>query len=194
MIRRWVDLTPPGFLFAVKAWRAITHERRLVDCGEPLALFLERIAPLGGRQGPILFQLPPRFPADPARLAAFLARLPPDGRHAFEFRDPSWWTEAVQELLAAHGAAFVVFDHAGLRSPRLATAGLVYARLHGYAERYRGRYPMAVLEDWSRWLSAQRQAGHEVLAYLDNTMLADDALQDARSLGAMLAGVPGPPT
>lgn len=49
MIERWANVTPPGFVFAVKAWRVITHERRLMDCREPLDQFLGRIEPLGAK-------------------------------------------------------------------------------------------------------------------------------------------------
>lgn len=187
MVERWSALTPPGFVFAVKAWRVITHERRLEDCQELLAQFLGRIEPLGAKAGPVLFQLPPRFPADPQRLDRFLGALPPGGRYAFEFRDPSWWQEEVYRRLEDRGASFVCFDLAGLRSPRRATDRLVYARLHGNARRYRGSYPEAVLADWAGWLGAQRAAGRQALVYLDNTMVDDHALQDARTLAAMLA-------
>jgi uncharacterized protein YecE (DUF72 family) len=186
MIERWVAATPPGFQFAVKAWRAVTHERRLEDCAEPLQRFLARIRLFGGKLGPILFQLPPRFPADSARLARFLALLPLGHRYAFEFRDPSWWHDEVYMLLEERGAAFVGFDLAGLRSPRRTTGPLAYVRLHGCDERYRGRYPASVLEDWAGWLAKERAAGREVLAYLDNTMDADDALRDAGTIAVLL--------
>ena len=188
MIERWSAVTPPGFVFAVKAWRAITHERRLGDCEEPLDRFLSRIEPLDSKLGPVLFQLPPRFPADPARLARFLDLLPPGQRWAFEFRDPSWWRDDVYGLLAGRGAGFVGFDLAGLRSPRLTTGPLAYARLHGHERRYREAYPEAVLADWARWLAAEQTQGREVFAYLDNTMVADHAVRDARTLAALLGG------
>jgi len=167
MVERWSAATPRGFVFAVKAWRAITHERRLADCREQLATFLARVQPLGTKAGPILFQLPPRFPADPARLAKFLAGLPPNHRYAFEFRDPSWWRDDVYGLLAERGASFVCFDLAGLRSPRLATGPQAYVRLHGHERRYRGGYPGAVLAGWAGWLAAQQAAGRGALVYLE---------------------------
>ena len=95
----------------------------------------------------------------------------------FEFRDPSWWQDEVYALLEGRGAAFVCFDLAGLRSPRLTTGPLAYVRLHGFERRYRGGYPAAALADWAGWLGGERAAGREVLAYLDNTMDADDAFE-----------------
>lgn len=186
MIERWSSATPLGFLFALKAWRVITHERRLVDCAQPLEQFLARLAPLAGKVGPILFQLPPRFPIDPVRLGQFLAGLPGGYRYAFEFRDPSWWCDEIYARLTDAGVAFVCFDLAGLRSPRIATGSLAYVRLHGYERRYRAAYPAAVLTDWARWLVAERRAGRDVAAYLDNTMIADHAVRDAERLVKLL--------
>ena len=69
---RWREETPEGFVVAVKASRFITHLRRLRDCRDPVALLWERASELGPRLGPVLFQLPPRFRADPERLARFV--------------------------------------------------------------------------------------------------------------------------
>ena len=189
-VERWSAATPAGFVFAVKAWRVLTHEHRLRDCGEALQTFLDRILPLTGTNGIVLFQLPPRFPVDVPRLGEFLAELPVSHRYAFEFRDPSWWRDDVLELLDAHGMSFVSFDLAGLHPPRRVCGGRAYVRLHGHAQRYRGRYPHAVLRDWATWLAVQHAAGHGTLVYFDNTMLADDALRDARALADLLG--PGP--
>lgn len=186
-VARWAALTPEGFLFALKAPRAVTHEHRLLGGDAALQAFLERTAALGAKRGPILVQLPPRFPADPSRLETFLQRLPPDARVAVECRDPSWWTDRVLDLLARHQAAFVAFDLAGSCSPRVATAGFVYARLHGHAERYRGPYPPDRLADWAGWLGARRDEGRDAHLYFDNTAEADDAVRDALRLRAMLA-------
>jgi uncharacterized protein YecE (DUF72 family) len=87
---------------------------------------------------------------------------------------------------AGAGRRLRLFDLAGLRPPRLATGPLAYVRLHGFERRYRGGYPAAVLADWAGWLAAERAAGRELLAYLDNTMVADHAVRDARALAALL--------
>ena len=73
--------------------------------------------------GPLLWQLPPTFRRDDERLATALAALP-RGRHAFEFRDPSWFTEDVYSLLREYKVALVVADRAGLaEAPWVDTAG-----------------------------------------------------------------------
>src|SRR6266571_5361396 len=83
---RWRGESADDFVFAVKASRYITHIRRLRDCRDPVRLFWSRARRLGKKLGPVLFQLPPRFPADTDRLRGFLKVLPGSMRAAFEFR------------------------------------------------------------------------------------------------------------
>ncbi|MFZ5789341.1 MAG: DUF72 domain-containing protein [Pseudomonadota bacterium] len=187
MLEGWAERTPAGFRFAVKAWRRITHYRRLVDCAEPLTVFIERVAALGPKLGPVLFQLPPRFGLDLDRLTAFLALLPEDRRFAFEFRDPSWHVEPVYRALAAKNAAFCPFQLGKLAGPRVVTADFVYVRLHGPKARYRGDYSKAALAGWAKWLRTQMKAGYDTYVYFDNTDEADYAVRDAERLAAMLA-------
>jgi uncharacterized protein YecE (DUF72 family) len=111
-VAKWVEQTPPGFLFTVKASRFLTHMKRLTDMEVGVARFYERIEPLmeSSRLGPVLWQLPENFRRDDERLASALERLPP-GRHCFEFRHPSWFTPEIYALLREHGVALVIGDH-----------------------------------------------------------------------------------
>ena len=188
MLRTWAARTPEDFRFAVKGWRAITHFRRLRDCGAMLEAFFARIRLLGDKLGPVLFQLPPRFAVDPERLDAFLGGLPPGQRIAVEFRDPSWHCAETYAVLEAHGAALCPFELAELRGPRVATAGFTYVRLHGRTQRYRGCYGEAELADWAGWLKAQLALGHDVYVFFDNTDDGDAAPRNAQRLDELLAG------
>ena len=62
----WRARTPEGFVMAVKASRYLTHIRRLRDPAEPVGRLMRAAAGLGDRLGPMLLQLPPNLPADPA--------------------------------------------------------------------------------------------------------------------------------
>ncbi len=186
MLRTWAARTPEDFRFAVKAWRAITHFRRLRDCDDLLEAFFARLALLGGKLGPVLFQLPPRFAVDPERLDAFLGRLPSDQRVAVEFRDPSWHCAETYAVLAARGAAFCPFELAELRGPRVVTADFTYVRLHGRTQRYRGAYGEAELADWATWLCGQLTQGRDVYVFFDNTDEADAAPRNAERLDRLL--------
>lgn len=184
-LRHWRDTVPPGFLFTAKASRYITHMKKLKDPASVLGTFLDRIAVLDERLGPILFQLPPRWGFDAARFKAFLEALPGDFRYAFEMREHSWLNHEAYDLLEAHGAALCIYDLAGFRSPKQITADFVYVRLHGPDGAYRGSYDTAALSGWARAFSTWTRQGIAVYCYFDN----DDrgyAAANAARLAAML--------
>src|SRR3954453_6406698 len=70
-VRRWVEQTPDGFVFAVKASRYLTHVKRLRGLGPGLERFYESIEPLARspKMGPVLWQLPANFRRDDDVLA-----------------------------------------------------------------------------------------------------------------------------
>jgi uncharacterized protein YecE (DUF72 family) len=183
-LRTWRTGTPNKFLFAVKASRYITHMKKLKDASEPAANFLGRVDELGDKLGPILFQMPPNWSLNRDRLRSFLEGLPEGYRFAFEFRDPSWFHEQVFELLAAHNAAFCIYELGGRLAPREVTADWVYVRLHGPGDPYRGSYDVQTLAGWMGAFSAWRRQGKDVYCYLDNDE-AGYAVKNALSLRAM---------
>jgi uncharacterized protein YecE (DUF72 family) len=164
----WRDKAPPGFRYAVKANRFMTHMKRLLDCERPLDEFIALGRRLGSALGPILYQLPPSLHKDLARLDAFLERLPGDLEHVVEFRHRSWYDEEVLALLDARGAGFVAHDLVGLVSPRWASGRSAYVRFHGTGGKYWGRYSAGEIAEWADWLLAQRAAGRSCWAYFNN--------------------------
>jgi len=162
----WRRQAPPGFLFALKASRFLTHMKKLKDAKEPLARLFARAAHLGAMLGPMLYQLPPRWPADVERLEQFLRQLPQDRRHAVEFRDPSWYREAVFSLLRRYSVALCLHDMAGSASGPIDVGPFVYIRFHGTESG--GRYSDATLRRWAAWLSGRVRAGVPVFAYFNN--------------------------
>jgi len=167
-IAAWLAATPPGFVFAVKASRYLTHMKKLKDPEAGLGRFLEALHPFGDRLGPVLFQLPPRWRCNAARLGAFLEAVPRGRRYAFEFRDPSWHGEEILALLGQRNAAFCIFELAGERSPQFITADFTYIRLHGPGGAYQGRYDEQALRRWAERISGWRNAGLDVHCYFDN--------------------------
>jgi uncharacterized protein YecE (DUF72 family) len=130
-LANWVEQTPAGFVFAVKANQRITHIARLKNAEAATELFLKMIDPLRSarRLGPILFQLPPALKCDVALLAAYLELLPPDLRYAFEFRHTSWLVEPVYEELRKRNISLCVAESERLEVPEVITADFVYYRL-----------------------------------------------------------------
>jgi len=170
-VARWIEQTPPDFVFATKASRFLTHVKRLTDLGPGLERFYARIEPLvdSPKLGPLLWQLPPNFRRDDERLAAALARLPRGERHAFEFREASWFHPDVYELLREHDVALVIGDrpevHA-FQSHEL-TTDFTLVRFHAGTRGRRGNYSESELEEWAqRFEDWSRRAA--IWAYFNN--------------------------
>ncbi|MBI4495420.1 MAG: DUF72 domain-containing protein [Deltaproteobacteria bacterium] len=182
---QWRDAAPPGFIFAVKASRFITHMKRLKDPRRSVPPLLERVRILKDRLGPILFQTPPQMGPDLERLRSFLNGLPQEYRYTFEFRHEGWFAPPVFRILAESGAAFCIYDLAGRQSPREVTADFVYIRLHGPEGPYQGQYGEETLRSWARDFWRWRKKGKEIFCYFDNDQ-AGYAAQDALRLQAMV--------
>ncbi len=129
LLAGWSRQTPPGFRFALKAPQRLTHHLRLRDAGDLTQQFCALARGLGQKLGPLLFQLPPYLPFDAARLADFLATLPPRLEPAFEFRSDTWFNEETYALLRRHRAALCIADAEALTTPLVATAPFGYLRL-----------------------------------------------------------------
>ena len=184
---QWHDETPPGFVFALKGSRYITHMLKLNNVRAPLAnFFASGVLRLGAKLGPILWQFPPQLGFDEERFTAFFALLPRDTeaalalacehdqrldgrawlaidrrrplRHAVEIRHPSFVDPEFIALLRRHRIALVVADTAG-RWPLLEdlSADFVYLRLHGDEELYASGYSDAALDHWAARIDAWRR-------------------------------------
>ncbi|HSL25666.1 MAG TPA: DUF72 domain-containing protein [Acidimicrobiia bacterium] len=177
LFRRWYLTAPPGFEYAVKGSRFITHNLKLEGVESALANFCASgLLELKEKLGPILWQLSPRIALNAGRLESFLALLPADTlevaaqaashtlpsrevtveprgrftvRHALELRHPSFLIPEVVELARRHRVA-LAFSHSS-QWPYIEeiTAGFVYLRLHGPGRLYASRYTAAELRQWS---------------------------------------------
>lgn len=177
---RWRDTVPEDFIFSVKASRYITHMKKLKDPKEPVTNFLDRIKSLGHTLGPILFQLPPRWNCNPARLKSFLQVLPAHYRCTFEFRDQSWFDDQIYQALKDHNAAFCIYHLSGVLSPKEVTADFIYIRLHGPGGPYQGQYTDETLAKWGQIFDTWNKQGKEIYCYFDNDEAgygAQDALR-----------------
>ncbi|MBI3953093.1 MAG: DUF72 domain-containing protein [Chloroflexi bacterium] len=177
MFRAWAGRTPDGFTFAVKASRYITHIRRLDVEQASVDKVMQRARLLGERLGPVLYQLPPRWRCDPARLERCARLLPSNVVNAFEFRDASWFDERVYEVLRRHGLVFCIYHMPEQESPLVVTGPAVYLRFHGTSGLYYGTYGPA-LKPWGQRIRGWLKEGLDVYAYFNNTG-AGEAVDDA---------------
>jgi len=190
-VEGWVAQTPPGFLFAVKASRYLTHVRRLRDIREGVARFYEPLEPMiaAGRLGPVLWQLPENFHRDDARLAGLMELLAqvPTSQHTIEFRHSSWFCPAVMGTLRERGVALTIGDHPSRPfQSYLATAGWRFIRFHYGARGRRGNYSQREIAEWAQRISAWRRR-QAIYVYYNNDWNSY-APANARTLLRMLDG------
>jgi uncharacterized protein YecE (DUF72 family) len=195
--QRWRDSVPPGFRFAVKVPKSITHQRKLADCADLAACFLEEASGLGDKLAVLLVQLPPSFAFEPALAEGFFADLAArtPAPIACEPRHPSWFEASADALLERLGVARVAADPAVVPAATCPGGwrGLAYWRLHGSPRIYRSAYDAARLDTYAGLIRAEADAGHDAWCMFDNTA-ASAATGDALRLMARLrdAAEPGP--
>jgi uncharacterized protein YecE (DUF72 family) len=187
-VAAWVEQTPPDFVFAVKASQYLTHFKRLTDLDPGVERFYEAIAPLTAspKLGPVLWQLPERTKADVPLLSEALDQLPP-GRHCFEFRHPSWFSDEVLELLRFHHVALVVAHHPERPwQPLELTTDWTFLRFHYGARGRRGNYSETELREWAPRVQELAERA-DVFAYFNNDW-EGFAVANAQRLRALVQG------
>jgi len=162
----WRKRTPDDFLWAVKASRYITHVRRLTEVAEPLERLYHAVEGLGGKLGPILFQLPPSLSFHEEAFVQFCRRLRKDRLHALEVRHSSWEHPKAIDILRNHNMALCISDTAG-RYPYIEkdTASFVYIRLHGSQQLYASEYSEPELQAYAQKI---RRWAKDTYLYFDN--------------------------
>jgi uncharacterized protein YecE (DUF72 family) len=177
--QRWVDQTPDDFVFAVKGSRFITHMLKLRNAREALAnFFASGLLCLGRKMGPLLWQFPPNFRFDAAKLEDFFSMIPRDTfsaaalaaehtpklngrafvepienlplRHAMEIRHTCFESPEFIDLLRKHGIALVCADTVEWPLLMDVTADFVYCRLHGSEQLYASGYDADAIELWAQ--------------------------------------------
>jgi len=177
----WWERSSPGFVYAVKVSRFITHLKKLRNVEEAVANFFSRSRILEEKLGPLLYQLPPNMPCNYKVLEDFLHLLPSELCHVFEFRNESWFDEKIFTLLREHNIGFCVYDMPGFTTPIVATADFAYIRFHGSADLYGSCYTNAELDSWVNRISELSEGLKAVYIYFNNDAEAF-AIENARKL------------
>jgi uncharacterized protein YecE (DUF72 family) len=164
----WRERTPPGFLFAVKCGRRITHWQKLEGVEALWEEFWSRLSRLEGKLGIVLFQFHPKWEIDTKRLANFLPLLPPGARTAFEFRHKSWFCEETYELLRKYDAAMCRASSPGFPDVDVVTARHCYLRMHGGTSLYASKYTDEELAEWAAVVKGYVRRGLDCYVYFNN--------------------------
>ncbi|MFL5386778.1 MAG: DUF72 domain-containing protein [Longimicrobiaceae bacterium] len=189
---RWAAESPPGFRFAAKLPKTITHQLRLAAAGEALDAFLAEAAGLGEKLAVLLVQLPPSLAFDAAVAAPFFAGLAArtGASVVCEPRHPTWFEGEADALLAEHRVARVAADPS--RVPAAAHPGgwrgMAYHRLHGSPRTYYSSYPAESIRALAARLREDAEGGREAWCIFDNTASGAAAANALELLAALDGG------
>jgi uncharacterized protein YecE (DUF72 family) len=134
VLARWAAETPPGFRFAVKAHRRLTHRRQVAPDAATAAFagrFLASLKPLGDKLGCLLLQIPDSLERDDAGLGALLDLIPDGLPFACELQHESWRSGEVADAVARRGGTTCLREERGTAPPALPPGPLAYVRLKG---------------------------------------------------------------
>jgi uncharacterized protein YecE (DUF72 family) len=151
VLRSWAEQVPDDFVFALKAPQVMTHFKRLKNVDEEADYFFGTLSALGGKLGPVLFQLPKSFPADLPALKYFLGLIPGTVSCAFEFRSPSWLADEILDLLRERGCSLCTAD-----TDENPANEIIGAMPWGYLRLRRTDYADADLSQWLKRIRSQK--------------------------------------
>lgn len=168
----WRKITPPDFLFAIKANRFITHIKKLNQCQKNWEIFFKRSLILRPKLGPFLFQLPPNWKINLNRFKSFVEMIEEnssDFRFVFEFRNPSWFSKDIVRFLKNYeNISLCLADSPNWpKSPEIESS-FVYLRMHGGRILYGSEYSEKELKELVFRIENYQKRKLDVYCYFNN--------------------------
>jgi uncharacterized protein YecE (DUF72 family) len=150
VLASWAAQVPDDFIFALKAPQIITHLKRLRDVNSETGYLFKTLSVLDTKLGPVLFQFPKSFRADPPALGEFLTLIPRNMSCAFEFRNLSWLSADILGLLKERGFSLCIAD-----SDESRASEIVKTAPWGYLRLRRSDYTEVDLSQWMERILSQ---------------------------------------
>jgi uncharacterized protein YecE (DUF72 family) len=190
-IEKWAASVPDNFTFTFKLFKEITHCKGLRYDSALTQKFIETISHVGKKRGCLLVQFPPSLKSDSFRQVEDLlndignADAGKLWKVALEFRDKSWHTEEVFDLLENYDSPLVMQDIPKSATPFTnQTSETIYVRFHGPTGNYRGSYSDEFLEEYAGYVREWLADGKKVFVYFNNT--AGDAFQNLSTFDSFM--------
>jgi uncharacterized protein YecE (DUF72 family) len=170
MVKSWASRTGQDFRFSIKSPRQITHSLKLGTAAAEAADRLGKTLDLlGGKLGPVLFQLPPFSRQDLETLESFLTQTVGVKKKVFEFRHESWLNESTYQLLEKHGAGFCIAETEDMKPVLRVTGGLPYFRLR------KDTYAAKDVEKWTEKIREVIKGSEDAFVYLRHDETGENA-------------------
>ena len=179
-VHAWLDAVPADFRFTVKAQKGGGIRAIRADPHATVSWLTAPYRWFGERLGSVLYRVPKELPRDDAALAALLETWPAEMPLTVEFQHPSWWDDAVHQLLRDHDAVLCAtdLDEAPFPVDLRLTGRFLYLRLRRHA------YSSTDLDAWSARLEPFLADGRDAFVFFRHDETGESALR-AEQLGAM---------
>lgn len=155
-VKNWYATTPGDFVFSIKGYRFLTHQKKLNTDSifiQTLTDFERMISHFKEKTGPVLWQFPGNFNADLKKLDKFCSVLSSSFNHVFEFRNKTWFTEDVYDILQRYNFDLcIVSGPSTVPSVIRSFSSLAYIRFHGEGAWYNDNYSTDSLIEWKNKL------------------------------------------
>ncbi len=190
-VARWATEVPENFRFTFKLHRGITHQKGLIFNPAEISSFMKTISAVGNKKGCLLIQLPPSIKIGDKNQLLKLLEIIKDSNAtdgwglSIEFRDNSWYTESIYDLMSKLGIAIVIHDMPKSKTPsKEESQTIVYIRFHGPAGDYRGSYEYELLQHYRQNICSWLKEGKQVFLYFNNTI--GDAMKNLIDINQMV--------
>lgn len=176
-LQKWFHSVSEQFVFAFKVHGSITHRDDHRIGFDELKKWFEIFATAESlRQVPVfLFQFPSSFELNMEDLRRLCDELPENYLYAFEFRDSTWFSSEVFEILRKKNIAIVYSDSPTKKNgeylwPKVDTntSDIFYIRFHGATKLYASSYIETELRHYKELISQKIAQEKKVFAYFNN--------------------------
>ncbi len=176
--------------FTAKFPKKVTHDNRINlpgEGGETLTEFFRLLEPIRDRIPILLIQLPPWDISTMGDLETFLSVLDRSFRYAIEFRDHSWLTNQVWNLLEDYQIANVVVDEPKLPIDLRITTDFSYIRWHGHGKNpwFNYRFSLDELKAWVPRLEQVTDSVETTFGYFNNHFAGNAPLNALQMLSLL---------
>ncbi len=171
----WYKAVPADFRFTSKFPQEITHESGLVDVRDILKNYLDAMAGLKEKLGPLLMQFPYSFkPEMFDDLAKFMKLLPRGFNFVIEVRNRKWLDKRFYDLLDEHSIGLALLDHPWMPKVEIATSPILYVRFLGDRRKIPDNFTHEYidrtdeLEQWELLIQAIEEKVDDFYGYFNN--------------------------
>lgn len=175
-VKRWKKQTPDNFVFTAKFPSSVTHEGDIKSRIENSKIFLDTIAHLEDKLGPLLMQFPYSFQPQEKNgdMELLINSLPDNNKVALEVRNRKWLTKDFYDLLKSKKISLVMVDHPWMPKKTEFTSDFVYIRLLGNRKKVPSDFSYVRFDhkedlNWWSTLIEEFSCEHgEVYVYINN--------------------------